>query len=742
MVRLVCLLLALLVTFTAWAQDATPFDPQALAARYRGFDGETPPPPLAPLYKVGDRAQFWVGKTSGANPTRVEATLAAAAANVYLWVEDGLPMPQGTAMMETAAQFGALFDALRQSDNYRQQTVAPDLGAISDPSDLLPIPDVDNDPHLYILYTANLSEDREAIFNPGDSLPTVIAPYSNEHELLYVNTTPYSSTPLTDPVFGSMVTRAIYRWIMSYNAPDQASWLTEALDWVVLFSFQQAQIGGENLGAYLQAPDTPLFQLPTLTTQAQALGGQQLFLGYLVQRYSANIVNDLFLAPGEGSAPLDAALANQGIIDPVTGAPVTARDAFADFVVTNGLNIAFGDGRYVQSVLPLPQGQVAAGTPLDAQTALTDLTVSQFGANYHRYTAPSAGTVSLKFTGNPMTARLPMPAERDPADGYYWSGRVDNANPTLTRSVDLSGVSAAALTFDAWHDLASGWNYGYISVSSDGGANWVALPATTSANDNRYGVAYGAGFTGVSNPDKPRPFPTIGILIAADNVTVSDVVPGGAAEQAGVQQGDIMIGYNSTEWTGTPNVLGLLANYAPGDTLNLYVQRGKEKLDIPVVLGAHPTRIVEPAPLWQAQSVDLTAYAGQTILLRFETVALPGHEDKGFAVDNVAISAGGWTDNVALDAGTLDGWTAAGWSAVDNQVAQRWIVQASTSGTQTTYPRVRQWISPSDNVTEGEWRIVLDAGETLTVVVSGANDDTSERAAFSLEIAVDEASMQ
>lgn len=728
---MVALLAVLPAAVPAAAQTAAPatYDPLALAARYRGFAGELPPPPLTPLYNVGDQAQFWVAKTTSATPTRVNARLIAGAANVYLWVEDGVTAPTGSAFRQTAAQFSALIDAFRQSDNYRARTIAPGLGALSDPSDLLPIPDVDNDPHLYILYTTDLSEDREAIFNPNDSLPTVVAPYSNQHEMLYVNTTPYSSAPLTDPIFGSLVMRALYRWIMAANVPDQAAWLTEALDWLVLFSYQQTQVGSENLGAYLQAPDTPLFQPPTLTTQAQALGGQQLLLAYLIQRYGANVVNNLFLMPGASRAPLDAALAREQIVDPVSGAPVTARDAFADFILTNGLNATFGDGRYVQSVLPLPQGQIAVGTPLDPQTPLAGQTVSQYGAAYYRYTAASAGTVSLKFAGSPTTARLPMPAERDPADSYYWSGRAANANPTLTRAVDLSGVTTATLTFDAWYDLAAGWNYGYVAVSTDDGATWTALPASTSSPDNLYGSAYGAGFTGVSNPAKPRPFPTIGILIAGDNVTVSDVVPGGPADQAGVRKGDVMIGHDNAEWTGTPNVLGLLANYAPGDTLHLYVRRGSDRLDVPIVLGAHPTRIVVPEPLWQPQSVDLTPYAGQKILLRFEAVALPGHEDRGFAVDHLAIPAIGWTD----DGGTLADWTAVGWSSVTNQVAQPWIVEAGTSGTQTTYPRVQQWLSPADEAAAGEWRITLAAGETLTVVVAGASDETTERAAFSLE---------
>ena len=46
------------------------------------------------------------------------------------------------------------------------------------------------------------------------------------------------------------------------------------------------------------------------------------------------------------------------------------------------------------------------------------------------------------------------------------------------------------------------------------------------------------------------------------------------------------------------------------------------------------------------------------ILLRFEAVTLPGHEDQGFAIDNIAIPAINFSDDAE---GTLNGWTVYGW---------------------------------------------------------------------------------
>ncbi|MEV5435875.1 immune inhibitor A domain-containing protein [Streptomyces sp. NPDC052682] len=67
-----------------------------------------------------------------------------------------------------------------------------------------------------------------------------------------------------------------------------------------------------------------------------------------------------------------------------------------------------------------------------------------------------------------------------PAQGatQWWSGSGDNLKNTLTRSVDLTGRTSAALTFDGWYDIEAGYDYLYTEVSTDGGANWTALDGT------------------------------------------------------------------------------------------------------------------------------------------------------------------------------------------------------------------------------------------------------------------------
>ncbi|MFE0257905.1 immune inhibitor A domain-containing protein [Streptomyces sp. NPDC059010] len=67
-----------------------------------------------------------------------------------------------------------------------------------------------------------------------------------------------------------------------------------------------------------------------------------------------------------------------------------------------------------------------------------------------------------------------------PAQGanQWWSGKGDNLANTLTRSVDLTGKSAASLTLDGWYDIEAEFDFLYTEVSTDGGANWTAIDGT------------------------------------------------------------------------------------------------------------------------------------------------------------------------------------------------------------------------------------------------------------------------
>ncbi|HHW13987.1 MAG TPA: protease, partial [Firmicutes bacterium] len=47
-------------------------------------------------------------------------------------------------------------------------------------------------------------------------------------------------------------------------------------------------------------------------------------------------------------------------------------------------------------------------------------------------------------------------------------------------------------------DIEEGWDYGYVEVSTDGGATWQSIPGSITTNDNPNGTNAGNGITGTS----------------------------------------------------------------------------------------------------------------------------------------------------------------------------------------------------------------------------------------------------
>ncbi len=73
---------------------------------------------------------------------------------------------------------------------------------------------------------------------------------------------------------------------------------------------------------------------------------------------------------------------------------------------------------------------------------------------------------------------------------------------------------------------------------------------------------------------------------SGSGVRISDVTPGGAAQQAGLQAGDILLNYNGQAMTDLQVYSNLLRESAPGDTVRLDIQRDAQLLTIEAVLQA------------------------------------------------------------------------------------------------------------------------------------------------------------
>ena len=129
------------------------------------------------------------------------------------------------------------------------------------------------------------------------------------------------------------------------------------------------------------------------------------------------------------------------------------------------------------------------------------------------------------------------------------------------------------------------------------------------------------------------------------------------------------------------------------------------------------------SPAWVEESVDLSPFADQQILLRFEYITDEGVNLDGWAIDDIAIP-----ELAFLDDGEEDrSWQAQGFQRLTAPLPQRFIVQVIEMGEST---RVRPL--PLDDANRGEVRL-SGFGSTLdkaVIVVAAASDGTTQTAPY------------
>jgi len=133
---------------------------------------------------------------------------------------------------------------------------------------------------------------------------------------------------------------------------------------------------------------------------------------------------------------------------------------------------------------------------------------------------------------------------------------------------------------------------------------------------------------------------------------------------------------------------------------------------------------------WIQEQVDISAYAGQEILLRFEYVTDDAVNRPGFILDDVAVPEIGYFSDFEEGGDGSAGWEPAGFMRHANVLPQRWLVQLILFGPETTVERLEL-----DADQAGEWVIPLDSRTDRAVVtISGLASVTTEMASYSYEI--------
>ncbi len=587
-------------------------DPVDLAIRLKGVT-DVPEPPTEPRveYVVGDVVTFWAENLVEDYAFEVDAELVYATPHIYMFVEVG-------QIVDPAA--------VARSAERLENVIRPKIHTVFGTEWL---PGIDGDPHIYILHTTRIGDWVAGYYDSSSQYPSVVLPKSNEHEMFVINLDNMAraiGTARYEAVLAHEFQHMVH-WAVD---PNEDTWLNEGL------SELARMLTGYGVSPF-SSPflDDPAIQLnhwpEASAARGRHYGGAFMFAAYFYDRYGEAATTTLVSDPANGMESVENTLAAIGATDPLTGAPVTAEDLFADWLVANLLMDArAGDGRYAYQhpdMATLVPANPTMQLPVDG--APRTIEGVQWGPQYIRVAGGAeAATVTLTFDGA-RTVQI-VPADAYSGEFMWWSNRTDESDTRLTRAFDLTGVDRATLSFRLWYFIENLWDYGYVMVSTDGGATWTPLETSHTTTENPHGNAYGPGYTGISDG-------------------------------------------------------------------------------------------------WTEQTVDLTPYAGQEILLRFEYITDAAVTQPGMLIDDVRIPEIGYFADFEQNDG---GWQSEGWLRMDNRLPQRFLVQLVQPD--NVDAPVTRLLGGAD-APRGEWTITLGGAHGDAVVaVSGLAPVTTEAAVFTI----------
>ena len=336
-------------------------------------------------------------------------------------------------------------------------------------------PGVDNDPHLNVINARLRGVD--GYYSFGDEYPESVSRFSNQREIIYVNT---GNMRVGSPRYHEVLAHELQHAVHWAGDPTEETWINEGL------SELAASLAGYRSGSGRQSLRSrpvslvhwPLSSLATGTSYATA----SLFMHYLWEHYSrGDDLRALVSQQEDGIAGIDAYLEASGYEE-------RFRDVFRDWAVANFLDeqrgpYSYGDLQVRTNVLAF----------VDGFSQLTS-EIPQYSVEYVGLTTADE-PIRLRFRGSTVVPLLPTDVG---PQGCWWSNSGDSISSTLTRSIDLDGVSQAILSYQVWYNLEENWDYAYVELSVDGGRTWKIMETANTSPENPVGNSYGPGYTGDS----------------------------------------------------------------------------------------------------------------------------------------------------------------------------------------------------------------------------------------------------
>jgi hypothetical protein len=271
---------------------------------------------------------------------------------------------------------------------------------------------------------------------------------------------------------------------------NEDSWANEGLSDLAMF-LNGYSTGGHEI-AFAQQPDTQLDFWPEGGGDYPNYGAAFTFWLYFYDKFGEQGISAIVADPLNGLSGVAEALKQEGY-------PGSVDDFFADWVIAKYLDRPdLGDGRFGFAKTDPPQA--VTEEPVQSFPFRRSDTVHQYAAKY--YPLRGSGDITIDFAGS---TKAPL-IDAQPHSGQYfmWSNRADAAAPVMTREFDLSNVASATLKYWTWYSLEKMWDYGYLSVSEDGGQTWQILRTPSGTDEDPNNNSYGWGYTGSSGGDRPQ----------------------------------------------------------------------------------------------------------------------------------------------------------------------------------------------------------------------------------------------
>lgn len=437
-----------------------------LAARYGKTAGKAPTSkPFAGEANVGATRDFFVAKLSGGalshitppGVSSITGTLRAKSAHAYFYEDDALSAD--TSAVQAAA------------DEFEASTWPKVTSVFGEPA----IPGVDGDLRIIVLQ-ANLGGAVGGYYSGDDAYLRAVRPLSNEAEMVYMDRTLKPG----GTAFNVVLAHEFQHLIQARNAPREEAWVNEGLSEDSLML-----VGGaaSSIKTFASKPETQLNIWDSAGRDAH-YGAGAAFLGYLASRFGGDpSLGAIARQPRAGTAGVDQFLAS-------IGQTVRFREVFADWIAANVLNRDDGPyGNPGHAIDMRIDNELHAGDSVDGNA-------HQFGTDYYAMPGFDGGDYVLRFRGDTTVPVLPPAALGE--GPVTWSNAQDGIDTTLTYEADLTAAVSPSLTFKTWFDTDSWYDWGYVSVSTDGGATWQALAGAHTTTDDPAQQAFGPGYTGIS----------------------------------------------------------------------------------------------------------------------------------------------------------------------------------------------------------------------------------------------------